>query len=112
MTKPRIVSAFTGGLAVFGVLMAAMMVLVATQTAPAAAGEVCVWEGKAPLCNGKCRPGYTLVRRSKKGNGKKCITGSKAKCISRDRRKFLFAGFLIRPAMFCPRSVDTCRNAG
>ncbi len=42
--------------------------------------RTCLWEGRAPACNGECRPGYTLVRRGKSGDGKKCVTGSKAKC--------------------------------
>ncbi|VAX30100.1 hypothetical protein MNBD_NITROSPINAE05-238 [hydrothermal vent metagenome] len=46
----------------------------------AEASETCLWEGKAPACNGSCRPGYTLIERSKRGDGKKCATGSKAKC--------------------------------
>jgi hypothetical protein len=45
-----------------------------------AAAQACIWEGKAPACNGECRPGYTLVLRDKEGDGKKCVTGTKAKC--------------------------------
>jgi hypothetical protein len=40
----------------------------------------CFWEGKAPLCNGDCNPGYTLTRRDDKGDGDKCVTGTKAYC--------------------------------
>lgn len=40
------------------------------------AAETCLWEGKAPACNGECRPGYTLVERDKKGDGKTCITNA------------------------------------
>jgi len=44
------------------------------------AADTCLWEGKAPACNGECRPGYTLAKRDKRGDGKKCVTGTKAYC--------------------------------
>lgn len=47
--------------------------------APAAQAK-CVWEGKAPLCNGKCKTGFKYIRSDKSGNGDKCVTGSKAYC--------------------------------
>ena len=47
---------------------------------PRAAADTCLWEGKAPACNGECRAGYTLVKRDKDGDGKKCVTGTKAYC--------------------------------
>ena len=40
----------------------------------------CVWEGKAPACNGKCKAGFKLIREDKAGDGKKCVTGTKALC--------------------------------
>ena len=46
----------------------------------ASASDICRWEGTAPACNGECDPGYTLVKRGKEGDGKKCITGTKAYC--------------------------------
>lgn len=33
-----------------------------------------------PACNGECRPGYTLTKRDKSGDGNKCVTGTKAYC--------------------------------
>jgi len=42
--------------------------------------ETCIWEGKAPACNGDCRSGYTLAKRDKEGDGNKCVTGTKAYC--------------------------------
>lgn len=65
-------------------------VLIGLLLLGAAAGALanertCLWEGKAPACNGECRPGYTLVERDKKGDGKKCVTGTKARCcLTRD----------------------------
>ena len=45
-----------------------------------ARADTCLWEGRAPACNGECRPGYTLTRRDQEGDGKKCVTGTKAYC--------------------------------
>jgi len=47
-----------------------------------AADGPCIWDGTAPLCNGDCKPGYTLVKRDKQGpaGAKKCATGTKARC--------------------------------
>ena len=53
---------------------------VTVQVTSATASEVCIWEGRAPACNGKCKPGYTLIKTSKRGGGKKCWTGKKAYC--------------------------------
>jgi len=47
---------------------------------PSSSEAKCIWEGKAPACNGKCRAGFKNIKRSKKGNGKKCITGTKVYC--------------------------------
>ena len=48
----------------------------------ARADEPCIWNGTAPLCNGDCEPGYTLVQRDKRGpaDARKCTTGTKARC--------------------------------
>ena len=40
----------------------------------------CMWEGKAPACNGKCRSGYEVIKNDKAGDGKKCVTGNKVLC--------------------------------
>lgn len=49
------------------------------------ADKTCLWEGRAPACNGECRAGYTLAKRDKAGDGKKCVTGTKAYCcLTRD----------------------------
>jgi len=42
----------------------------------------CVWNGTAPLCNGDCEPGYTLVKRDKRGpaDARRCTTGTEARC--------------------------------
>ena len=45
-----------------------------------AENKKCVWEGKAPACNGKCSAGFKVIKRDKSGDGKKCVTGSKAYC--------------------------------
>ena len=42
--------------------------------------DPCRWEGKAPACNGKCDAGFTLIKKNKTGDGKKCVTGTKAYC--------------------------------
>ena len=56
------------------------MLLVGTSV-QAASNDSCRWEGKAPACNGKCDPGFTLIEKSKTGGGgKKCVTGTKALC--------------------------------
>lgn len=55
-------------------------VLLVAIGAHGARAQTCVWEGKAPACNGDCRPGYTLAERDKSGDGKKCVTGTKAYC--------------------------------
>jgi hypothetical protein len=62
-----------------GALLILSVFLLARHTAPAVA-ETCIWEGTAPACNGNCRPGYTLAKRDKEGDGKKCLTGTKAYC--------------------------------
>lgn len=54
--------------------------LVLTANVSTVLAKVCVWEGKAPICNGKCRPGYTRITGSKRGDGKKCLSGKKAYC--------------------------------
>jgi hypothetical protein len=51
-----------------------------TASSTGKSSKTCIWEGKAPACNGKCRAGYTKIKTSKKGDGKKCITGTKAYC--------------------------------
>lgn len=50
-----------------------------SANAPMATAQ-CLWEGKAPACNGECRSGYTLTLRDKEGDGNKCLTGTKAYC--------------------------------
>ena len=45
-----------------------------------AAQAKCVWDGKAPLCNGKCKTGFKYIRSDKSGDGDACVTGSKAFC--------------------------------
>lgn len=57
-----------------------IIALVFTAYSPASVAETCLWEGKAPACNGKCRPGYTLIKQDKRGDGKACLTGRKAYC--------------------------------
>ena len=49
-------------------------------SAAQAANSACRWEGTAPLCDGKCDPGYTQTKTSKTGDGKKCATGNKIYC--------------------------------
>ncbi|MEZ5728111.1 MAG: hypothetical protein R3E48_09045 [Burkholderiaceae bacterium] len=61
------------------VLALCAAVLLSATYAPNAQAT-CVWEGKAPACNGKCRTGFKLIKTSKSGDGKKCVTGSKAYC--------------------------------
>ena len=40
-----------------------------------------VWKGKAPFCkNAKCPGVYRELARDKRGDGAKCLTGTKAKC--------------------------------
>lgn len=60
-------------------LCLSLLACLAAPPAPAVA-DTCLWEGKAPACNGECRAGYTLVKRDKEGDGKKCVTGTKAYC--------------------------------
>ena len=57
------------------------MIFYISANAPAAVAQ-CLWEGKAPACNGECRSGYTLTLRDKEGDGKKCLTGTKAYCCN------------------------------
>lgn len=61
-------------------LFAASIIAGSAGYSRTASADTCLWEGKAPACNGECRPGYTLARRDKSGDGKKCVTGSKAYC--------------------------------
>jgi len=61
-------------------VLAALSIIWLTGASVPALAETCLWEGKAPACNGECRPGYTLVKRNKEGDGKKCVTGTKAYC--------------------------------
>lgn len=58
------------------------MFLISGYSNQVAAQQACIWEGKAPACNGKCRPGYTLTKQDKRGpdGAKKCLTGTKAYC--------------------------------
>lgn len=62
-----------------GTLLSLSVFLLAGYSVQGVAGP-CIWEGKAPACNGECRPGYTLAKRDKEGDGKKCVTGTKAYC--------------------------------
>ncbi len=67
-------------LGLFAAITMFMPTLLVFGYSPSAVADTCLWEGKAPFCNGECRPGYTLVKRGKKGDGKKCTTGTKARC--------------------------------
>lgn len=60
--------------------MALVGVLLIGGAVQAANNEPCRWEGTAPACNGRCDAGFTLIKRDKAGNGKKCVTGTKAYC--------------------------------
>ena len=40
----------------------------------------CLWNGTAPLCHGRCPAGYLVVKRTKEGPGKKCVTGTRVRC--------------------------------
>jgi hypothetical protein len=42
-----------------------------------------VWRGTAPFCSGSCLPGEREVERSDRGDGAKCLSGSKVLCSSR-----------------------------
>ena len=50
-----------------------------------ALAKACIWEGRAPVCNGKCRAGYKKIKESKKGpkDGKRCVTGKKVYCCKK-----------------------------
>jgi hypothetical protein len=41
---------------------------------------VCNWYGTAPACDGECPAGWTEKRRSQRGDGEKCLSGSKVLC--------------------------------
>jgi hypothetical protein len=64
----------------FSTILTTSMFLISGYFCLVIASDTCVWEGKAPICSGKCSPGFTLVERDKKGDGKKCTTGTKARC--------------------------------
>lgn len=44
---------------------------------------VCVWVGTAPFCKGHCGPNTFEQARSQTGNGKPCVTGTKAYCCQK-----------------------------
>lgn len=50
------------------------------SNAQVATAQTCVWYGTAPACNGACPAGFTLAQRDKEGDGRKCVTGTKAYC--------------------------------
>ena len=56
----------------------ALTALLATPAA--AAPNKCSWEGTAPMCNARCPSGFKVMKRDKKGDGKKCVTGTKVFC--------------------------------
>jgi hypothetical protein len=66
------------------ILMFLSLVPVSFAASPASASDTCLWEGRAPFCNGECRPGYTRVQTDKSGDGDKCATGTKARCCLTD----------------------------
>ena len=66
-----------------------------------AASDACHWEGTAPICSGKCAPGYTQTKTSKTGDGKKCSTGHKAYCC------FTSAIHIVGKAPFCKGRCPT-----
>lgn len=46
--------------------------------------EICVWNGTAPACNGRCSgAGLYIKDISKTGNGSRCFTGYKVLCCQR-----------------------------
>jgi hypothetical protein len=45
-----------------------------------ASRSICQWFGTAPICRGVCPKGWTPMAYDKKGDGKKCFSGTKAKC--------------------------------
>jgi len=45
-------------------------------------GNGCQWFGTAPICDGECPQEMSFVRRSYRGDGAPCLTGSKAYCCS------------------------------
>ncbi len=52
----------------------------------------CKWFGTAPFCRGSCPPGYNQRIRSQRGDGKKCVSGSKVYCCT-ERRVSLTVNF-------------------
>ncbi|EJP62340.1 bacteriodes thetaiotaomicron symbiotic chitinase [Beauveria bassiana ARSEF 2860] len=42
--------------------------------------SACYWEGSAPFCEGRCKPGWRQIGRDKCGDGKCCWRGTKAHC--------------------------------
>jgi hypothetical protein len=44
---------------------------------------VCVWVGTAPFCKGRCGPNTVEKARSETGDGKPCVTGTKAYCCQK-----------------------------
>jgi len=64
----------------FRALVFSLSLLFTFARAAAAETNTCLWEGRAPLCNGACRQGYELMKRDKAGDGDKCVTGTKAYC--------------------------------
>lgn len=75
-TTRHIARKLTARRALLGLAAAAAMLALPGLTR----ADTCLWEGHAPACNGECRPGYTLTKRDKSGDGSKCITGTKAYC--------------------------------
>ena len=61
-------------------VMFVLSIFLLTGYSAQSTADTCIWEGKAPFCNGDCRAGYTLTKRGDKGDGDKCATGTKAYC--------------------------------
>ena len=40
----------------------------------------CSWVGTSPFCSANCPVGFTTRLTSKKGDGRKCLTGTKKLC--------------------------------
>jgi hypothetical protein len=59
-------------------VLATVLAAVGTFAGPAEANRWvnCCWDGSRPICAGRCRPGFTQLRRE--GSG--CITGARVYC--------------------------------
>lgn len=61
--------------------------------------RTCRWFGTAPFCSGSCPPGYHQKMRDRRGDGKKCVSGSKVYCCAERR--------VSQPVSFCRSYAET-----